>query len=246
MAPWCNRIPRARFRFQGKERRLRPNDGPFAMHGDVLARRWEILALGRGSLSAIFDSRSVRDFNYPFPLRFRCDVAIQGGSILSQLTVENVGTERAPVAIGFHPFFRRALRRDETPALFLPAVREFSEGPLPERPPFPSRRVFARRSATLDQPIDRCFETKGRAWRLTYPKAGLEIRAESSVGLRWSYVYAPERHAGRKANFVCVEPMTAAVNAFELERKRIRTGLRALRPGERVTEWVRYNVSPLR
>jgi len=57
---------------------------------------------------------------YPFALRATVAYAVDAAGLTCRFTVENIGTDPAPVAVGFHPYFTVGSERIDTDTLTLP------------------------------------------------------------------------------------------------------------------------------
>lgn len=203
MAPWCNRIPKGRFRFRGREHRLDPNfpDGT-AIHGDVFGRRWSPERKSAAAFSARLDSRGAEGFNFPWPVVVRHGARLTARGVSAWITVRNAGTEPCPVGAGFHPFFPRAIEGSEA-ALAVPARRT---GPVGQ----------ARYDDSL--PWD------GATVRAAYAGAGMEIRLSGGKNARHLFMWTPSRFRGKKAAFFCAEPMTMKAGGFPRTARVLKAG----------------------
>jgi aldose 1-epimerase len=212
LAPWCNRLQRSRFVYNGKMYRVRPNlpDGA-SMHGEVYRHPWTVLKQTSDVFDAKLDSRAVRDFNFPFPLVYRLRIQLRGKNLSAALWVTNPGKSAVPVGLGFHPFFPRPLRwRLRTRAAYAKA------GPYPAAK---NRALTAEEQRTwVDQevrPVDRGFtDLKPGAAQLQVGPGRRPVKMRWSPSASDVYVYAPHRHAGRRSAFACIEPMTMRPNFF--------------------------------
>lgn len=243
MAPWCNRLPRASFRFRKKNFQLKPNfrDGS-AMHGDLMRQRWEVLSKSADHFMARFNSVD-SDFNFPFPLFFEHKIILASEQVIAQLSVHNRSGEAAPVGIGFHPFFNRYLKvgtRNDL-HLRLPHRQVFSKSG-----PFPSAKKESVHSKFKEafpwnlaaKEFDHTFEgvRDNQPIELSYPPFNLNLEITTSSNLGKLFIYSPRKHNGRLANFSCVEPMTMIPNGFELMNKGVKnTGVEILKP----KQWLR-------
>ena len=205
MAPWCNRLPKARFRFRGTSHRLRPNfpDGS-AIHGDVHARAWRVVRQSAVSFEAELDSRRARAFNFPWPVVVRHGVRLSARGVSAWISVRNVGDADIPAGVGFHPFFRRSLSKS---------------GADIEIPP-------QRRTSLARRVYDEGHRLTGHDIRLSYADPDVVVLLRPGKNAKHLFVWAPKTFRGRAATFACVEPMTMKAGGFEGR------DMKVLKPGE--------------
>ncbi|MBI4605440.1 MAG: hypothetical protein HY721_26035 [Planctomycetes bacterium] len=240
LAPWSNRIAGAAFELEGRRHVLRPSfpDGT-AIHGDVRARAWKVILATAEAFEAALDSRELSDFNYPFALRFRHRLDLEGERLRVELSIENADRERAPVGFGFHPFLKRRLTAADADAiLVVPASKVYpAEGCIPTGPAEPvSGRTDLRHVRFLGAPgLDHCFTgLESEEIRAIYPGTRLEVRFRLDPAFTHVVVYAPNDADGRPRDFVAVEPVTNANDGFNaFARGWPGTGVKVLEPGER-------------
>lgn len=214
LAPYSNRVRDARFSFQEREYRLRPNtaDG-HTIHGDVRKRPWKVRSLERERVALAFDSRDFADVNFPFP--FTVDVAyvLRGEHCDTEIALRNAGDAAMPAGLGFHPYCRRTLLDPEERVELEARVT----GAYPELVPTTGPRAllphedFSRARPLGDVDLDTCFAGwDGRA-RITWPGSGVVAEIECDGPLSHLIVYTPP---GKP--FFAVEPVSNANNGFNL------------------------------
>jgi aldose 1-epimerase len=218
--PWANRLAGFRYHAGRHEVVLDPtspllklDEHGLPIHGVLTASPdWSVI-------EATADSDNARlvaalDFDrpdllaaFPFPHRLEMDVRLGGGAVEVRTTVTATGRKRVPIAFGFHPYLRipevpRAewevdfpvRRRLLTDAQQIPTGE--SEAVAPISGPIGTR--------TWDGCYDRLdgtrFEIRG---------GGRTIAVEFSDGYSVAQIFAPPRQ-----EYICVEPMTAPVNAL--------------------------------
>jgi aldose 1-epimerase len=242
LAPWSNRIAGAVFDFEGNRYTLRPNfrDGT-AIHGDVRTRPWEVRAATEEKLEATLDARRLADFNFPFALVYHHAIACAGDRLRVSVSMENADSRRAPVGLGFHPFFQRRLtEKDRDVMVLLPAEKVYpAVGCIPTGPAVAvAGSTDLRELKPLGSPnLDHCFTGLSEGLiRLIYAGTGLEVRLELDPVFGHAVVYAPNQPDGTPKDFVAVEPVTNVNDGFNLhERGWSGTGVKVLEPGERFT-----------
>lgn len=240
MAPWTNRIAGSMFTFRGARYALRPSaqDGT-AIHGDVRARAWSILDRSPVSARLRFESRNVPDPNFPFPFEATVRYELSDNSLLTELTVANLGDEPMPAGCGFHPYFMRHLwdTRDDASlrcrcAGRYPSVHQIAVGPAA---PDEVTALLAAGNAmlgTLD--LDDAFGGwDGRA-EIRWPASGVTATFECSPNLGHLVIYTPSAGPGRgPLPWFAVEPVTMVNDGFNLlANGQADTGVVILGPGE--------------
>ena len=233
LAPWPNRIQKARYEFQGREhlpfKNFKPQGG-HAIHGLVM---FETAKLSGKDLEAGWMELSLSSkgwTGYPFPIRlsFRFSLDPKNGFRM-ETTLENKGTTDLPAGHGWHPYFR--LSDSVIPcSLTLPAGKRLEM--TPRSVPSGAKTTwtkFARPTPIGPDFLDACVEIaskKGIATtRLSEPGSGISLDLWQEVGPgKYGYVQVfthPRRHC------LAIEPMTCAPDAFNNGM-----GLVVLRPGE--------------
>ncbi len=251
MAPWTNRITSGRFVFRGKEHRLRTNwhDGT-AIHGEVKDRPWRILDRSPVSARLGYDSRDfpgLQGANFPFPFACRARYEIDGSRVEFELRVTNTGGEPMPAACGWHPYFMRRLWDDRDQVTLRLGVK--GRYPLHRGIPTGAAREddLCRRlragTPLGDLELDDLFaglDTEGDATYIEWPASGVRAALWCSREITHAQVYAPRvrrpgvvADPGGPVTWFCVEPCTAATDAFNLAaRGTADTGLVILAPGQ--------------
>ncbi len=237
MAPWSNRIERARFQFAGESYRLRANrDDSTAIHGDVRSRPWEVENFDGQTFVATLDSAGFEDFNFPFSVSFRYELELARECIRTRFTMENRDERAIPLGCGFHPFFRRRLSsRDRDVIVVLPARRVY-----PLRNCLPTgaavevsdQRDLSSLAPLGNRDLDDCFtDFETGTFRLFYPGTGLEVRLDVDPAFGHAVVYAPP-HSTTGSGFVAVEPVSHVTNGVNLLASGWKdTGVAVIDPG---------------
>jgi aldose 1-epimerase len=188
MAPWPGRVRGNLVRHLGVEHPLVPTFGPWAIHGTVLDARAEIVEVGPDVVRTVTPLGPT----WPWAGRVHHSWQLTEESLTARMSVESQA-EEFPAEVGWHPWFRRRLRRGGALEVDLPASYMLQRGAdhLPS-----GDRVERGWIGPFD---DAFFVPSGRA-RLTWPGA-LVVDVESSCP--WYVLY------DEPADWVCVEPQTA-------------------------------------
>lgn len=236
LVPFCNRIPRGRFTFRGREVVLAPNlgDHPHPLHGQGWRGAWTVTGLS--------DARAVLTWDHApsdWPWAYRAEqiFVLEGASLRVELSVTNTGDEIMPAGLGFHPYFPAApgqtLQAGVTgvwmiDAEVLPTVHHdiAKDGPW-------KRDWTAGAPTATDSLIDNCWTGfDGRAVLAAPGQSSTVI--EASENCRWVHVYSPPG-----ADFVCVEPTASRPDPFGPGD----TGVVALAPGETARAWMVVSIA---
>lgn len=254
MAPWTNRIRDARFTFQGHTHALRPNfPDNTAIHGVARDAPWRITDRTPVSARMVYDTRADPSANFPFAFACVFRVELAPDRMTLDLSVTNLDHRPMPAACGHHPFFPRTLfAADEQ--LELHAVvrgRYPARGCLPTAPAADDDACAALRAGgPLGNPgLDDVFTGFAGRAVLTWPGSRVRLTMDCSPELNHLVVFTPRLPVPGGADFksassaqpqpppplpwVCVEPCTAANDAFNLAALGWPdTGARTLQPGE--------------
>jgi aldose 1-epimerase len=192
MAPYAGRVRDGRFRFRGRGYQLPLTMPPNAIHGTVLDRPWAVISQADGRLELATELGP----DWPFRGQVVQSVTLVAGGL--EATLELRAAEPMPVALGWHPWFRRTIDGSA-------AELDFEAG-----------WMYARGSDGLPtgetvpptpRPWDDAFTDVVIPPRLTWPGiASLEIRSTAPF-----WVVFDERD-----DAICVEPQTAPPDAFNL------------------------------
>jgi len=243
MAPWTNRIASASFEFGGRRRQLRADweDGT-AIHGDVKTREWRILDRTPVSARMTLDSREFGDANWPWLYAAEVRYEIEGGSLLCDLAVHNLGESPMPAGLGFHPFFSRSLREgDDVRVKVVTSGRYPVRNMIPAGPAGPDAATarLSEGGPLGELSLDDVFGGFRAPAVLTWDRSGVEVRLECTANLGHVVVFSPRGEKGMRPWF-CVEPVTMVTDGFNLMSKgQEGTGVQVAAPGD----WLRCRMT---
>lgn len=244
LVPWSNRVRDARFEFEGREIRLRPNtpDG-HAIHGDVRKRPWNRVAADPsrpGEVAFAFESSDFADVNFPFRFASRLACRLHEGALEMHLSVTNRGSARMPAGLGFHPYFRRSIAPGEEPRLSFGATGVYRDLlPREAAGPIGPGFDFSRERAFGTDVFDHCFAGWSGSTRIEWPTSGVSATVSATEPFRHLVLYVP---AGEP--FFAVEPVSNANDGFNLLARGVAdSGVRVLAPGETLEGTVRIAIS---
>jgi len=232
LAPWSNRIAGAAFEFEGRRYALHPDffDGT-AIHGIVKDHPFEILDRTPISARLGFDSRRVKNPNFPFAFQAVARYELDGPRLECELSVHNAGHTPMPAGCGFHPFFMRTLfDPDESVTLQAPVSGRYpADGCVPTAPPADGPVCAQLRDtvAVSELALDDCFAGFAGRATITWPGSAVRAQLRCSPTLTHAVVYTPDEP------FFCFEPVTHANDGFNiLARGGPHSGTVVLAPGD--------------
>ncbi len=214
MVPWAGRVADGRFTFAGATIELPRNLPPHAAHGVGFTSSWSVVDHGPDEAELVTELAPPWPFGGRVTQRFR----LGEDGLAIELTV-TAGDTAMPVMVGWHPWFNRHLGVERA-----------------NRPPVEAELTFVARSmyelderaiptgqlvAPKPRPWDNCFTDVEAGPVLTWPGL-VELRLSSSCD-HW-VVYDEPGHA------ICVEPQSAAPDAFNREAV-------VVAAGERLEAW---------
>jgi aldose 1-epimerase len=216
LAPWANRLSGWTYEIDGVTVDLERSDldlhddgKGLPIHGTMTAQPgWEVEATTPTTARVRFDYGARPDLlqAFPFPHELALDLQLEEGRLDVATTVRPTGDRRVPVSFGWHPYFVLPGSRADT-RLRLPACDHHV---LDDRG-LPTRRTDAQPAD--NRPLgDRAFDdlfTLTAERRLAFESDQRAVAVDLGEGYRFFQVYSP---AG--AEFGCLEPMTAPVNAL--------------------------------
>ncbi len=236
----------------------KPGSEPHAMHGLLLKTPFDVvtntvLPDGSRQLRAEkrmgdFGGRWIGDLNLVF------EAVLKKNSIVFRWQAINMGTSRVPVGMGWHPFFRIPSGDRAGAVLEIPAERRaqinnyndvFPTGRLVrvEGSDFDFRKPRPLGNTFLDDSFTSLVRNANRevVVSLADPKSGLRThvmsRSQSTVAIQ---VYAPVDKP-----FVAIEPQTQLADPFSKSWGRQPTGMRWLKPGQKMDFEVEVKVEAL-
>jgi aldose 1-epimerase len=236
--PWANRLDHFGYRVGGGDVVLDPtspllllDDNGLPIHGLLSATHlWSVreAAAGRNGARLV----AVLDFDhpellaaFPFPHRLEMEVELGGGALQVGITLTATGDRPVPIAFGFHPYLRLPGAPRAEWEISLPVRRRLLH----------DDRMLPTGSTQLVRPIEGTIGD--RTWddgfdRLDSPAVfelrggGRTVQIDFAAGYPVAQIFAPPGQ-----EYVCIEPMSAPVNALAGPAR----ALPLVRPGERHT-----------
>jgi len=215
LAPWANRLGARQYDVEGvtvdlEGLELHTDEQGLPIHGTLSAQPgWEVVEADEHSFTARFDVGDHPGLltSFPFPHELRVEVALAATTLQMTTTVTPTTDRAVPISFGYHPYLQLPGVRREEVRLRLPARRhlELDRRGLPTG--------VARAEDAEDEPLgsrtfDDLYELASDR-RLALTGGGRRLTLELEDGYRFAQVFTPPAGAS-----VCLEPMTAAVNAL--------------------------------
>jgi aldose 1-epimerase len=230
MIPYCGRVARAQFEFDGETHQLDRNfgDSPHAIHGNAWQRPWAVTEHGADRAELVLDHDAgalPREWPYSYQARQRFTLTAEALRVAIEVT--NRDRRPMPLSFGLHPYFPMTPQAALTTKV--EGIWESDEGMLPTGiVPVPRDIDFAAGRRLVDVTVDNCFAGwEGRAV-LHRPGVGLTIEIASGPPFTQFVVYTPPHR-----EYFCAEPQSAAPDAINLAARGVKeTGLLVLPPGK--------------
>jgi aldose 1-epimerase len=248
MVPWPNRIDDGMWILDGQPQHLDISEPRFnnAIHG--LLRFTPYTPVEQTDAAVTLQAFVFPQHGYPFHLDTRVHYELTPDGIAVTHTITNVGTQRAPVAIGAHPYLRlgdvpfdrliitiAAGSRFESTQRMIP----FVEMPV-DRTEFDLRHGRSLSGVRLDEAFGEVEHVDGVATHAIEGPDGRRVELWQDENFGFVHVFTPRNYMrqGRPGLAVAIEPMTAPPNAFVTKR-----ALRWLSSGDTwIAQWgIRYN-----
>ena len=215
LAPWANRLGERRYEVEGvvvdlDGLDLHTDDHGLPIHGTMSAQSgWKVVERAEHSFTTRFDFGEHPELlaSFPFPHELRIRVDVDGSTLRVATTVAATSDRPVPVAFGYHPYLRLpGVRRDDV-YLRLPARRHLR---LNDRglPTGAAHTEAAENERLGSRTFDDLYQVEDDR-RLELTGGGRRLVLELGEGYGFAQVFTPD--AGGS---VCLEPMTAAVNAL--------------------------------
>jgi galactose mutarotase-like enzyme len=196
---------------------------PMPMHGWARNVYWQIEQQDDRSLTAVLVPHPGFRLGFPFDFEVQMTYRLEAAALVLETTVQNLGKEPFPYALGFHPYLRAPLGPSGQRSRCL--VRAPAGARLKTADGW--RTMTRDREAARNIPVDAeelagsvvLAETGASALEVEDPAAGLATRV-SVAGSEQTYPVWVIWSAAPDAPYVCLEPWTDAPNALNRESTR--------------------------
>jgi aldose 1-epimerase len=225
LVPFSNRIRQGRFSFGGRMVELPRNfdDHPHAIHGHGWQSAWTVDAVGfaQASLSFRHDADT-----WPWDYSARQHFSLTPEGLIVVLELTNESADEMPAGLGFHPYFPR--NPDTSIVAKVEQVWRTDEEVMPrslETPgEFENPALGIRADAVV---LDNCFTGWNRHAQIVWPDRHAILMLTASSALDYVVVFTPPG-----ADFLCVEPVSHATDAFNLAANGGDAAMMVLSPGQ--------------
>lgn len=239
LVPFSGRVSGGGFSFDGHFHALPRTieNEPCPIHGSGFSAPWKETSRSADSIALTLSAQGPGPFRYDATMFYR----LEGAGLVMELNLVNRAPVRLPYGAGFHPWFVR----DADTTLLAPAKGIWLERsdhlpeayvPVSDRPTMDFNRARPLPAHWINNGFD---GWDGKA-RIDWPGRGLSALVEADEVLGHYVVFSPEADA----DFFCFEPVSHAVDAFNLPGGTETQGLKVLEPGERLDIRIRVSVSP--
>ncbi len=241
LAPWANRLDQDRYWINCKPYLINrdlgniredPNNQP--IHGLMLFEPWEVESASADNTGAQlicrydFTTKPASMAQFPFAHQLEMTHTVRDGRLHVSVRMISQSTEPLAVSIGFHPYFRLPETSRENWALDVPARTRLALNqnniPTGEKIAISPERLSLQ-GVYPDDVFTDLVRNGGRHAEVNACCGNTGIRVGFGPKYSVAVVYAP-----RNRDFICIEPMTAITNAFNLAHAGGYEGLQHIAP----------------
>ncbi|MEM7493773.1 MAG: aldose 1-epimerase [Pseudomonadota bacterium] len=234
MVPFIGRITNGCFRANDKSVQLPANmpPEPHAIHGFGWQRAWTVL--DASDTHAVVE-HAYNEVDWPWPYRAQQIFKLTEHGLTVTLFVQNQGETPMPTGLGWHPYFP-----SHATTLLAPVTQSWTGlNKLPERTELTSQTDlrFARPVQSLN--LDTAFDCEQAPISIETDQHTLTLTSDPIFSKLT--VYHP-----KDTDFFCVEPVSHAPDAINMNLSNEETGLVWLSPGETLQGDISLHVKPHR
>jgi aldose 1-epimerase len=226
LLPFASRIRDGQFRFAGQPVQLPANNPPeaHAIHGQTWQQAWVPVSRSsdRASLEYCHPAGA-----WPWQYRARQQFMLDGRTLKIRLGLENLSDTNMPAGIGLHPFFPRT-PQCEVRALVLKQWQLDAQLLPTNSKPGDYQTPGGDVLLCGDRAADAVFSGWARRVVIDLPERSAQIVMTAEQPLQHLVVYSEPA-----ADYVCVEPISNVVDAFNLQES-VESGFlyQVIAPGE--------------
>lgn len=230
LIPFSGRVSGGGFMFDGTFHPIERNmeSEKYPIHGNGFSSAWIVDEQADNHITLSLLAEGPGPFRYDALMTYRLD----GMALIMELTITNRASIRLPFGAGFHPWF---VRDRET---FLTASAEGvwleQADHLPEMFDAVSNHAdmdFNTRYRLPERWINNWFTGWNGKAQIDWPARGIAAEIEAGEGLNQYVVFSPSA----EADFVCFEPVSHPVDAFNLPGGAQAHGMIVLEPSDILT-----------
>jgi len=241
MLPYSNRIRSGQFAFDGKQYQLENADA-HAIHGALRKLSWRVVEQTGQSVTAEYNTQVDGRVNWPWPISAQVTYTVANDSLMSVMKVTNLGENKMPAGLGWHPYFCR-LVAGASPQLTIPVSGVYPDTNgdcLPVGEPIALSEELNFTQARRPDPaqrIDHCLSGFTSPATLAWPEAGISLNMHASNNCTHLVLYNPDQP------FFAVEPVTNANDGFNLAQQGIDAGVTELATGKSLQAEMRLQLT---
>lgn len=225
LVPYSNRIANGQFQWENEHINLKPNhvSQQFPLHGIGWLSEWVVLEIKEnGCILEYKNSES----DWPWPFSVKQEITLKKTSMKISLTLENIGRNKMPAGLGFHPYF--PLTKDLQLQFNAKSVYLSDDDNLPTKLTLvPNKWDFSHSKSVFETKVDNCFSGYDGKAHMTVGKKRYNLFVLSTKSLDHCVFYVP-----KNGNFFCLEPVNHMNNALALNPIQGVTLMPSLGPGE--------------
>jgi len=210
MVPYCNRIARGRFSFQGRSVVLSPNfpSEENTIHGIAWQAALQVTSKTADELSLSYNHDAVASAASGWPWTFRAEQTFKltEDELVIDLKVTNTSAQTMPAGLGLHPFFPAPDQTILTSQFSHTLQVDDHWIPMVQRPMTAGEDPFGNLPVGRED-IDNIFLGRLVEPTLQWQNQPWKLRLSASNSLPHTVIYAPQAGA-----FVCIEPISHLPN----------------------------------
>jgi aldose 1-epimerase len=251
LVPWPNRIDDGMWVLDGVPQNLDISEPRFnnAIHGLLRWTPYTLVTRSEGSVTLA--ATVFPQHGYPFQLETKVTYTLVENGIDVTHEITNVGDDKAPVAIGAHPYLRIGNEPLENMVVTVAAGSRFESTqrliPFAEMPvddtDYDLRHGKLLSALRLDDAFGELEVQNGRSTHSLESPDGQRVELWQDESFGFVQVFTPRNYPknGRRSLAIAIEPMTSPPNAFVTKRS-----LRWLKPAETwIAKWgIQYDRGP--
>ncbi len=226
MIPFCGRIRGGSFVYFGITRKMAKNHTGIVdpIHGDGWKSVWQVQSQQDDKIVLTLTHDKDKG-GFPFSYNAELSYTLKKTRLEIEMKITNPGPLPMPCGMGIHPFF---VKTKEVELDFVTQMVWSNESdPIFDKPyETPSTWQFQGGRPLKNAVFDTCFDGFDGKASILYPDTGITVNIEADNQFKHVVLYAP-----RGKNFFCLEPVSNAINAFNLAANgTIGTGMKSIGP----------------
>ncbi len=227
LIPFASRITNGHFDFQGRSIQLAPNfpPEPHAIHGNGWQVPWHVRSETKHSLTLCYDHDGS---DWPWRFHAAQKFTLSADGLTLELQITNKDQIPMPAGLGWHPYFPKAHA-----TLTANAGKLWHGGKLQQ--PTQTQDLSVHRNVN-DIETDAVYQWPAREALISINGFDIHMRASDIFGYLIAYTPVGE-------DFFCIEPVSHAPDAVNLNVPQTVSGLRVLAPEETLSGTIALKVT---